>query len=206
MNIVFRKTLAAVLGVEGRYSNDPRDSGGETVFGISRRAWPRWEGWVIVDALRERPGFPQSLDGNAALRACVEDLYRREFWDRVAGDQVAQFSVPVAVELFDTQVNCPPGLAAKALQRALNLLNDPSGGTDARRALYPELVVDGAIGPRTLEALGELLAYRKHEGEQVLLAMQNVVQGVHYMDLAERRAKDKAFVYGWFRHRIQIPG
>lgn len=196
--------LDQILGIEGRYSNDPRDSGGETVYGISRKYWPNWPGWVIVDALKAQPGFPRSLDASEALKQLRNRFYKQFFWDRFNGDELAELSPPIAAELMDIEVNCQPGLAARALQRALNALNDPSGGTDSASVMYPELEVDGLIGPVTLNALQTLLAVRKRQGEVVLLRMLNVQQGAHYMELVERREKDKAFVYGWFLRRIEL--
>ncbi len=45
----FQKALAHTLEFEGGYANDPADSGGETFRGISRRNWPQWEGWPLID-------------------------------------------------------------------------------------------------------------------------------------------------------------
>lgn len=39
---------------EGYYANDPHDHGGETVWGISRKFNPSWEGWKIVDGNRKQ--------------------------------------------------------------------------------------------------------------------------------------------------------
>ncbi|MBI5343968.1 MAG: hypothetical protein HZB83_01285, partial [Deltaproteobacteria bacterium] len=36
----FERAIAFVLRHEGGYANDPRDPGGETNFGISKRAYP----------------------------------------------------------------------------------------------------------------------------------------------------------------------
>ncbi len=203
--VVFAKTLYHVLGIEGGYSHDPRDSGGETVFGISRKHWPQWPGWEIVDALKRLPDFHAAIARSESLKRFRRQFYKEHFWDKVNGDGVAALSPAIAAELFDIEVNCPPGLAARWLQEALNALNDPSGGREASRVLYPELAMDGRIGPATLAALARCLAVRKHAGESVLLRMLNVRQGAHYLDLAARREKDKAFVFGWFLRRIALP-
>ena len=39
--MTFETAIAFVLNEEGGYSNDPRDPGGETNFGISKRAHPQ---------------------------------------------------------------------------------------------------------------------------------------------------------------------
>ena len=48
----FMKAYLKMAPVEGLYSNDPDDPGGETVHGIARVFWPRWSGWSIVDAAK----------------------------------------------------------------------------------------------------------------------------------------------------------
>ena len=35
---------------EGGFVDDPSDSGGMTYAGVSRKWFPNWEGWKIVDA------------------------------------------------------------------------------------------------------------------------------------------------------------
>ena len=48
-------------------------------------------------------------------------------------------------------VNCGMPVVKRFLQRTLNVLN-------VKGAKYPDLVVDGVIGPRTIEALKRALA------------------------------------------------
>lgn len=47
MDPIFVRCFDLVVGSEGGYVNDPRDPGGETKFGISKRAYPN----VIISAL-----------------------------------------------------------------------------------------------------------------------------------------------------------
>ena len=97
-------------------------------------------------------------------------------------------------ELFDTGVNMGPPVAASFLQRALNALN--RGATD-----YPDIVVDGRIGPATLEALDRFLATRPAGGEVLVKAVE-ALQGERYLSLAERRPANEAFLYGWLANRL----
>lgn len=88
-----------------------------------------------------------------------------------------------------------PSVPAKWLQRWLNVFNQQ--GT-----LYPDLIADGNIGPRTIVALKALLAARGKEGESVLLKALNCSQGARYLELAEQRAANETFVYGWVKGRV----
>jgi lysozyme family protein len=175
-------TIDQIIRVEGGYVDNPADSGGATNFGVTA-------------ATARRYGY----DGPMTLlpRAVAEGIYRREFWDALRLTEVGRHSVAVAAELADTAVNLGPGTAARWLQRALNVFN--AGGS-----LYPDIKVDGAIGPATISALAAFLRRRGDDGETVLLRALNGLQAARYIELAEARAKDEAFVFGWLLHRVQI--
>ena len=64
-NIAYAKTGHA----EGGYANNPDDSGGETVQGISRNNFPKWRGWMIVD-LEKGKMVPQPAYGTTAYYNC----------------------------------------------------------------------------------------------------------------------------------------
>uniref|UniRef100_UPI0039E582BF glycosyl hydrolase 108 family protein n=1 Tax=Klebsiella pneumoniae TaxID=573 RepID=UPI0039E582BF len=63
---MFDDLIGRVLGHEGGYVNDPRDPGGETQFGISKRAYP-------------------NVDIKGLTRETAISIYKRDFWDRVQG-------------------------------------------------------------------------------------------------------------------------
>ncbi len=85
-----------------------------------------------------------------------------------------------------------PSVPSKWFQRWLTSMND--GGR-----LYPDLIADGNIGPRTITALQQYLAVRGVEAEHVLLRALNCSQGARYLELAEQRSANEAFLYGWVR-------
>lgn len=167
--------IERVLANEGSYANDARDAGGETNFGITI-ATARAQGYA--GAMRDMP------------RSFAVEVYRRQYVTAPGFDRIAAISMPIAAELVDTGVNMGPKVPGQFLQRALNALNN--GGKD-----YPDLVVDGACGPGTRAALGAFLAKRGPEGERRLLALLNALQGERYVSLAEGRAANEAFMYGW---------
>jgi lysozyme family protein len=83
-------------------------------------------------------------------------------------------------------------VACRFLQRVLNVLN--RGGRD-----YADLVVDGVAGPASATALKAFLRLRGAAGRDVLLAYLNALQGHRYVELAEARAVNEKYVYGWGR-------
>lgn len=173
------RIINAIIDVEGGYVNDPNDSGGETNFGIT----------VAVARANGYNGAMRNLPRSVAF-----DIYLAKYWDAVKGDDLVKLSEHVAEEVVDTSVNMGPKRAGKFLQRALNSLNNQA-------KLYPDLAVDGAIGPATVSALRGYLAERN---ELVLSRALNCLQGAYYIDLAERREKDERFVYGWFKNRVTL--
>lgn len=46
--------IKKILSLEGGYVNDPDDSGGETIFGITRRNYPNLKLWNVVDNTRNK--------------------------------------------------------------------------------------------------------------------------------------------------------
>ena len=169
-----------LLEREGGYVNHPADRGGPTRFGIT-------------EAVARAHGYRGAMAGLPREEAAA--IYKRIYWLRPGFDQVARRSPRLAAELFDTGANMGPAVAATFLQRALTALN--RNGKD-----YPDLVPDGRIGPRTIEALDAFLTARGDGGETVLLRAIDALQGERYLRLAERRPANEAFLYGWLANRI----
>lgn len=181
MSALRDKVINGIIAVEGGYVNDPRDSGGET-------------NWGITVAVARADGYTGPMRDLPKQRAY--DIYARKYWHALKLDDVEKLAPRVAEEMADTGVNCGVSVSGTFLQRALNVLNN-------RGTLWPDLKIDGQIGPATLRALTAYLKYRgKAEGEVVLLRMLNSLQGARYIELAEKREKDERFVYGWFLHRV----
>ncbi len=88
--------------IEGGYVNDPRDPGGETNFGISKRSYP-------------------NLDIRGLTKDDAIAIYRRDYWDAVQGDALPPV---IAVAVFDAAVNQGRSPAITLLQRAAGVTAD----------------------------------------------------------------------------------
>jgi lysozyme family protein len=122
----FSDAFAVVVGVEGGFQNDPRDTGNwtggkcgagvckGTKYGISAAAYPN-----------------EDIAGLTLERA--QALAKARYWDPLKLDQV---DPRIAFQVFDTAYN--GGYAAKWLQQAAGLTGS---------------AVDGSIGPATLAAI-----------------------------------------------------
>ncbi len=183
----FEEAYYKTMGHEGGYVHDPHDAGGETYKGIARRYNSDWEGWPIIDSQKNSSYFPQCLDSDDDLQDSVHAFYKVRYWDVNKLDHVQ--SQAVGDEMFDTGVNMGISRAAKFLQRSLNYLN-------RNGSLYPELIVDGKIGGKSLNALDSIL---RGGDERVLLTMMNVLQGQHYMNYMDSNPNQKRYARGWFK-------
>lgn len=166
---------------EGGYTNNPNDSGGETMYGIT------------VAVAR---AYHYSGPMNMLPRSTAAAIYKQRYYYEPGFDKIAVLSSRICDELIDTGVNMGPSVASKFLQRSLNVQNKQA-------TMYPDLTADGHIGPMTVSALSTFLQDRgATQGETVMLRMLNDQQGVRYMELAEQAVKDEDFVFGWFWNRV----
>ena len=117
------------------------DPGLETVHGISRKKWPHWSGWALVDAAKSDPSFPQCLLALPELMTQVEAFYKQYFWDAISGD--ALNAQDLANQVLDAAVNQGPEVAGELLQKAVNFVDNC-------------LKEDGEIGPKTVAAVNRL--------------------------------------------------
>ena len=182
MNSSVADLIAELIAIEGGYSNDPADSGGETNFGITERVARRYG---YTGSMRDMP------------RGVAENIYEQRYWYEPGFYDVSMIFQRVGRELFDTGVNCGQPKAAEFLQMALNALN-------REQKDYPDVEEDGDIGPATIKALAAYKAVRGPTGELVLLKALNCLQGARYIELSRMRQKDERFVYGWIKERVEL--
>ena len=109
----FDKAFERLIGHEGGYVNDPRDPGGETKFGISKRSYPA-----------------EDIKGLTLERA--KAIYRRDFWGVAGCDAVPD---AMKFDLFDMAVNSGPVTAIKTLQRSAGVTPDGLLGPITLQAL-----------------------------------------------------------------------
>ncbi len=190
----FATAYAPLRQYEGGYSNNAADRGGETYAGIARNFFPGWAGWPIIDRWKRSVGTRASALNKALstvpeLRTLVEDWYRAEWWDKLG---LATLPQALANEIFEQAVNLGKGGAGKKVQTVCNAFNHKGGSS-----LFPDLKVDGAIGPKTLSALRSILAHRADE--DALVHALNCMQGAHYLELAAKKPSQRQFTVGWMK-------
>lgn len=182
-----KQVIDGIIAVEGeKYTNHPADRGGPTKWGITQAALSLWLGRkATVDEVRN------------LTRATAYDIYHQNYIVKPKIHLIHDVSPLVAGELADTGVNMGIGIPGRFLQDCLNCLN-------REQKLYPDLVVDGIIGPATARALSAFKKADGTKGEIILLKMLNCLQGARYIEITKNRPANEAFVRGWFDHRISL--
>jgi lysozyme family protein len=100
--MTFEQAVEIILRWEGGYVNDPRDPGGETRYGISKKSFP-------------------DLDiANLTLHQ-AKQIYLEQYWMPV---RARELPVILRLPVFDTAVNMGVKTAIKLLQKAAYVVVD----------------------------------------------------------------------------------
>lgn len=169
----FEYAVAVVLEHEGGFVDDPNDPGGATNWGISLR-YLRRLGVDVGDV--DQDGDVDVEDIAKMPRGKAIEIYRRQFWDQYGYGKIDDLQL--ATKVFDLSVNMGPQTAHKLLQRALH----------AAGQRY--VVVDGIIGPQTLDAVNTA------DPRLVLGALRAEAAG-YYRGLVASRPELGRFLAGW---------
>ena len=129
----FQRCAAFVLQKEGwgAYTDDPKDPGGPTRWGVTLQALTQHRGRACTAAEVEALGEPEALA-----------IYRAAYWDAAGGD-----GLPAGIDLmcFDAAVNQGVGRAVRFLQAAAGAVIDGVAGPAtlaAATAANPDSLID----------------------------------------------------------------
>lgn len=102
----YQKCLDMILHHEGGYVDHPKDPGGETNLGVTKRVYEDFGGTKDMKELTVED---------------VEPIYKKNYWDRIKGNEL-----PTGLDLcvFDFGVNAGTGRAAKYLQSMIGTTAD----------------------------------------------------------------------------------
>lgn len=106
----FNKCLDLVLEHEGGFVDHPKDPGGMTNLGVTKRTWEEYIG---------RKAMSQEIKD--LTPEDVAPVYKQQYWDKIRGDDL-----PSGVDwsVFDWAVNSGPARAIKALQHIVGAKSD----------------------------------------------------------------------------------
>ena len=149
----FDPAVAKTLIREGgaRFTDNPDDRGGATKYGISQRAYPNED-------------IPNLTEAQAKA------IYKRDYWDKVCGDQLR--SQAMAENVFDTAVNMGATTATKLVQMILGI------------------AIDGKFGPATLDAANK-------SDDRSFLSEFTLAKLARYAAICNKDRSQTKFLLGW---------
>ena len=123
----YDKCLETILHHEGGYVNHPKDPGGETNLGVTKRVYEEHGGTKDMKDLTVEDVAP---------------IYKKGYWDKMKGDDL-----PGGLDLcvFDFGVNAGPGRAAKYLQSMIGTTPDGGIGPMTLAALQKYVDENGLV-------------------------------------------------------------
>lgn len=102
-NPFFDKAFDQLMVNEGGYINHPRDPGGETMYGVTKR--------VAI-----KHGYKGSM--RDLPKSFAKEVAKKSYWDAAHCDE---FAPAVAAQVFDAAYNHGPNRAIKFLQQAAGI-------------------------------------------------------------------------------------
>jgi len=136
--MTFAAALAIVLELEGGYANNPKDPGGETKYGISKRQYP-------------------SLDIISLTREKAASIYKKDYWDKCRCDELPP---RMALIVFDTAVNQGVVYSVRNYQDVLGVDSDGIVGPRTIQAAHNQdswAIVDEFMLQRLMRYCGNEL-------------------------------------------------
>lgn len=113
----FEKCLEKILHAEGGYVWHPRDPGGETNLGITKRVYQEWGGKKNMKDLTEEDVAP---------------IYEKNYWFKA---KCYQLPSGLDLAVFDWAVNSGVGRAVKKLQKMIGTVADGGIGPNTLKTL-----------------------------------------------------------------------
>lgn len=168
--------IAAVMNIEGGYVNDPKDPGGETNHGITV-------------AVARQNGYKGSMKDLPVELA--QQIYYQDYIVKPGFTPMVEIQPAVAEKLIDAGVNTGTTRPSRWFQSSLNTLS--RGGID-----YPQINVDGKVGPATIGAYQSLERKRGAvKACELTIKLLDAQQATYYTSL-----NMPTYQVGWLDNRI----
>jgi lysozyme family protein len=166
----FSNAFSITSQYEGGYKLDSNDLGGlETYCGITRKNFPDWPGWAIVDS--HKPLSNGDIIPDDGLYSLVKQFYYKNFWGRCNLDLCD--SQRVSNVVYDWYVHSRAN-AIKEIQKVLGIN------------------VDGGCGTLTIAAINS-------RNEDVLLPELIAARICYYKEIVAKNPSQKEYLNGWLK-------
>lgn len=176
--------LGSVYAVEGGYVNDPKDRGGETNYGVTKR--------VAIDAGWKGPSmrtFPKHCSEGQPV--CADSIYFKQYIEKPGFVPVVMVDPAVGEELVDSAVNMGPKWPSLWFQQSLNEL---AGA---------KVAVDGSVSVSDVSAY---VFFQQQVGSKTaclaMLDRLDAKQWARYQGIVQANPSQAKFLKGWKNNRI----
>ena len=135
--MAFEEGLNKLLNFENKYSMYSAGRNGESYCGISRKYFPRWSGWPIIDGFHNKDDIIHE-----DLAEAVSDFYYIYFWMKI-GCQYIDDSF-ISGMIFNMSVYMGKKQTVKKVQRVLQVKPDGLIGPETTaplNAMEPQLFI-----------------------------------------------------------------
>lgn len=155
----FNDAIVKTLAREGgsRFTDVANDKGGATKYGISQAAYP-------------------TLDIRNLTEQQARDIYKRDYWDRVRGDDIT--SQVIAENIFDTAVNMGVRTTSRMVQTLLEIVP-----------------ADGIIGSMSLAVINA-------QNEKEFIMQFTLGKIAYYASLCNKDRTQSKFLLGWINRAL----
>lgn len=170
----FETAVSVILKHEGVLSNNPKDPGGITNYGISLR-WLKSAGLDL-----NCDGIINAMDIELINSREAEQLYYKYWW--APNHYEAINNLDVAIKLFDMAVNMGSGTSTKIAQNAVNSF------------IEVPIETNGQLGAHTIAAINSLT---NEDKGGVLIHKIRVLQINHYQSIVANHPELRGFLNGW---------
>ena len=167
MDTDFNKAFVFTIGVEGVISNNPDDTGGFTIYGISSKWFPD-----VVKKIKEMLDMNQ----NGSAVQIAKGFYNDNFWQKYS---CMLLPCPVNVFYFDSIINEGDEAALSHLQKAVHWYLDS-----------PSLNID-------VNTVQSIATFLKDKPIEPYVLMACTARTDHYLDLVNIYPNDLEFYHGW---------
>lgn len=196
----WKKAYKDTIEFEGGYANHPNDLGGETYKGVARKIWSKWRGWKILDeykanGITSARELTRVMALDSRVEPLVADFYKRNFWDRIHGDELPS---RLSRKAFDVSVNMGARWGIRLLQKALNAIRIVEEIMAGK--LFDDLDEDGVYGKKTLNAINAIFElHGKDTGSRIIVEWYCSFQAERYYAIINRNPSQRVFLKGWLK-------
>lgn len=194
----FSSALSSTLKFEGGYVNDPKDTGGETNFGITRKTYTDW---------LKNNGMPiDNIDMHNIPIEHINAIYKQNYWNKSGCEQLPPV---VAQQVFDFSVNSGNKNSVSILQSIVGAKADGNYGPQTNQAVQNYIKQNGELNlaKSIVDARRNFILKKIQEGKinsKFKKGLLNRVNAIEKMIPIPKKASSDFYQDDWVEHIFDV--